>query len=321
MIESVSGKTKAEKIEAPLIALINERPFASAQFYADKLRVGLWIVQDVFKRWSKKQGARSPLWIIRKRAVDDCAAANPRFSTDELAKELGATNVVVGMTYRKFETKRQTSDRIRRDYERQKELRKIRYRARHSLEEKNKRYLYARDPDKWREILENTKATLKKYPLRTLSDIAHETGANESILKRARDELQEEGWYRDLEREIVLEEYIEAHPNATLSDAAKYFDVDENVIYRTAGSWRLNPSSSRWNTQPDLGYNESIEDYELEQRVTLPPEWYVCEMEKRGTLGVKLPPDEFERYLKLYQRRKRIGPARISLESEGIVVK
>ena len=322
MIETVcSDRTKAGQIEARLIALIHQNPFAHTNVYTEALGVGAWNVSDLYKRWRRKFGKITPLWIIRKKFIDDCAAAHPEFSTAEIANELKTTKTLVGTTYRKFESKRQTSDRLRRDRERQNELRRLKRSERREELGTSTRYLYARNPAKWREIVEKTKAELKKHPFKTLETIMKETGASESMLNKAREELEDEGWFRDLEREILLEEYAEARPNANLFDAAEHFGADPNVIYRTPGSWRLNPSSTRWNTQPDLGYNKSVEDYELEQRVVIPPEWYVCEIERRGALGVKLPPDQFARYLELYERRKRLGPSKVSLESEGIVVK
>lgn len=139
-------------------------------------------------------------------------------------------------------------------------------------------------------------------PFMTNAEIAKRSKTSVSFVANVVTELIEGGFYRGLEREIQLEEYLDKNPDASYEDAAEHFNVPLwQILYTLRGfEWDADRPEEAWE-------NNTIVDEEMWKRRCLRPEWYVKEVCGAGYLGVELPEEEFKIYLELREKKRQKG--------------
>lgn len=138
-------------------------------------------------------------------------------------------------------------------------------------------------------------------PFLTNAEIARFVRTNQRYVSEIASAMRTEGFYRGLEREILLEEYFESHPGKTLEDAAEHFKVP---------FWRVQKTSQgkEWDARPPAEESTNTKyDDDLFSRRVLRPQWYVEEVCGAGYMGVELPDEEFKRYLELREKKRQRG--------------
>lgn len=157
------------------------------------------------------------------------------------------------------------------------------------------------------------KALIEK-PFASFQEIRDMFSCNYGTIQSVAEQLKQEGFYRDLEREIILAEYAQAHPNATKKDAAKHFGTNVFRIHNTKGATALRNHPPKVKPKQfttsasgeDWPCNSEV-DQEMEAQLYLRPAWYVEEVRKNGFLGVCLPENEFKLYLELREKHRKQG--------------
>lgn len=141
-----------------------------------------------------------------------------------------------------------------------------------------------RKPQKFDEI----KAALIARPLDTYKMIADRVGCCEFTVFRVAAIVKSEGVDVAAIAQKIVDKYFAAHPGATCTEAA----IALQTTARNIGRFRQKSEIK-------------FDDDEFYSRRVLRPEWYVCEIAKRGCIGVSLPPDEFRTYLDFYNKKKK----------------
>lgn len=279
--------TVHDDFEKQLLASIRKEPLLSAPERARKLNVPTHKIQKTTKRW--EHDGNDVLKRKRIKVVSKIANQYPELSVNELAKKLGASVSIVWLILTEIETPEQLENRSKH--------------AERLAEEQ----LSQHADDIRREIVENPFLTLfeiqKKYKVKRCFV--------ENIARRVREHFS-----RRLECEILLAEYAESHPTATLQDAAKHFNVPPCRIANTKGANLLRFNADALNHQNAIaeGWECNSEvDYIMERQLYLRPSWYVEETVGKGYLGVCLPENEFKLYLEIRERRKRTPTREIPL--------
>ena len=139
-------------------------------------------------------------------------------------------------------------------------------------------------PQKYDEI----KAALIARPLDTYKRIADRVGCCEFTVFRVAAIVKTEGVDVAAIAQKIVDKYFAAHPDATCTEAA----IALQTTARNIGRFRQK-------------YEIKFDDDEFYSRRVLRPAWYVCEIAKRGCIGVSLPPDEFNVYLDYYNKKKK----------------
>lgn len=139
-----------------------------------------------------------------------------------------------------------------------------------------------------------------------VSDLARRLNCSESLVCLAKRALEDGGFDRKLEREILLGEFIEKNPTASFSEAAKHLGISEARVRKIPGANKLLPNNVIKNRRDEhiqeIACQGTEEEREMYARAFLRPADYVVEVRSRGWLGVVLPEDEFKRYLECYTR-------------------
>lgn len=138
-------------------------------------------------------------------------------------------------------------------------------------------------PQRYNEI----KAALIARPLDTYKAIADRLRCCEFTVYKSCAILKSEGVDVAAIAQGIVDKYFADHPAATYTEAALALQTTP----RNIGRFRR-------------GCTE-FDDDEFFSRRVLRPEWYVCEIAKRGYIGVSLPPDEFNAYLDFYEKKKK----------------
>ena len=138
-------------------------------------------------------------------------------------------------------------------------------------------------PKQYNEI----KAALIARPLDTYLMIANRVGCSLSTVNRAEKILRNEGVDVAAIAQGIVDKYFADHPGATCTAAALALKTTPRNIGRFRHCWT------------------GFDDDEFYRRRVLRPAWYVCEIAKRGCIGVSLPPDEFSTYLDFYEKKKK----------------
>ena len=279
--------TVHDDFEKQLLASIRKEPLLSAPERARKLNVPTHKVQKTTKNW--EHDGNDVLKRKRIKVVSKIANQFPELSINELAKKLGASVSIVWLVLTEIETPEQLENRSKH--------------AERLTEEQQSQ----RADDIRREIVENPFLTLfeiqKKYKVKR--------SFVENIARRVREHFN-----RRLECEILLAEYVDSHPSATLQDAAKHFNVPPFRIMSTKGADRLRVSAAELDYRKSTAEgweNNSDVDFLMERQLYLRPSWYVEETVGKGYLGVCLPENEFKLYLEIRERRKRTPTREIPL--------
>ena len=276
-----------DDFEKRLLASIRAEPLLSAPERARKLNVPTHKVQKTTKNW--EHDGNDVLKRKRIKVVSKIANQFPELSINELAKKLGASVSIVWLVLTEIETPEQLEKR-----------------AQYSERIKQERQSRCAEEIR-RDLIESPFLTLfeiqKKYKVKR--------GFVESVARRVREHFS-----RRLECEILLAEYVDTHPSATLQDAAKHFNVPPFRIMSTKGADRLRVSAAELDYRKSTAEgweNNSDVDFLMERQLYLRPSWYVEETVGKGYLGVCLPENEFKLYLEIRERRKRTPTREIPL--------
>ena len=140
-----------------------------------------------------------------------------------------------------------------------------------------------RKPQKYDEI----KAALIARPLDTYKRIADRVGCCEFAVFRVAAIVKSEGVDVAAIAQKIVDKYFAAYPNATCTEAAIALQTTARNIGRFRHCWT------------------GFDDDDFYNRRVIRPAWYVCEIAKRGCIGVSLPPDEFNTYLDFYEKKKK----------------
>lgn len=138
-------------------------------------------------------------------------------------------------------------------------------------------------PKQYNEI----KAALIARPLATREEVAQRLRCSISTVIRVDKILKQEGVDVAAIAQGIVDKYFADHPGATCTAAALALKTTERNIGRFRHCWA--------GSDDDDFYNRRV----------LRPAWYVCEIAKRGYIGVSLPPDEFRTYLDFYNKKKK----------------
>lgn len=138
-----------------------------------------------------------------------------------------------------------------------------------------------RKPQKYDEI----KAALIARPLDTYKMIADRVGCCEFTVSRVAAIVKSDGVDVAAIAQKIVDKYFAAHPGATCTDAAIALQTTAHNIGR---------------------FRQKFDDDDFFNRRVIRPAWYVCEIAKRGCIGVSLPPDEFRTYLDFYNKKKKV---------------
>lgn len=113
-------------------------------------------------------------------------------------------------------------------------------------------------------------------------------GVSCKTVRKAWAALLAEGFNAETVAREKVQVYFRDNPNATATEAAAFFDTSNRNIARF---------------RDGINYRAITDDALFSRRV-MRPAAYVCDVLKRGYTGVSLPPEEFSRYLDLYNRKK-----------------
>lgn len=138
-------------------------------------------------------------------------------------------------------------------------------------------------PQRYDEI----KKILFANPLATREEVAQRLRCSISTVIRVDKILKQEGVDVAAIAQGMVDKYFADHPGATCTAAALALQTTPRNIGRFRHCWT------------------GFDDDEFYRRRVLRPAWYVCEIAKRGCIGVSLPPDEFNVYLDFYEKKKK----------------
>ena len=138
-------------------------------------------------------------------------------------------------------------------------------------------------PKQYNEI----KAALIARPLATREEVAQRLRCSISTVIRVDKILKQEGVDVAAIAQKIVDKYFADHPGATCTEAALALKTTPRNIGRFWHCWT------------------SFNDDDFFSRRVLRPAWYVCEIAKRGCIGISLPPDEFNTYLDFYEKKKK----------------
>lgn len=285
---------RSDDFEAVLLADIHNAPMLTVAERAKRLRVPAGKINWALMKLEKR--GIDDLKRLQMKVVSDVAKDMPQASATEIAKKIGASPVLVGFVLKLVEPRLQI--------EKRKSIARNAAQRKRSNEYKETR----------KELLDNIREMLIEKPFASWQQIRAELRCTYTTVQNVSDKLRKEGFYRDLEREILLSEYALAHPNATKKEAAEHFETNVFQITQTRGSSALRNSPPK-NISSQLPKSSSGEDWpcnsevdqEMEAQLYLRPAWYVEEVRKNGFLGVCLPENEFKLYLELREKHRKQG--------------
>ena len=128
------------------------------------------------------------------------------------------------------------------------------------------------------------KQIIKKRPIARRSWYCRQLGCSPFVVTCAKEMLAAEGWDLELERKILIEQYLTDHPNATVHDIAAFFGVPMQFI--------INLNRTKVCDKTD------------QYKAISPPDDVMQDITTRGFFGVFLPPDCMRRYTQLYRQKK-----------------
>ena len=134
------------------------------------------------------------------------------------------------------------------------------------------------------------KALIKSRPLATYPWIAAQTGRSYRHVKEAVYALAKEGWYLDLEREILVAEYFENNPGASVADAAAHFETSPAIIYGVVNR-----------REYEIQADEFDENWAA-ACIDAPPKTQE-EINAKGGFGIRLNPAEMARFVALHNKK------------------
>jgi transposase-like protein len=134
------------------------------------------------------------------------------------------------------------------------------------------------------------KALIKSRPLATYPWIAAQTGRSYRHVKEAVYALAKEGWYLDLEREILVAEYFENNPGASVADAAAHFETSTTIIYSVVNR-----------REYEIQADEFDENWAA-ACIDAPPKTQE-EIRAKDGFGIRLNPAEMARFVALHDKK------------------
>lgn len=138
--------------------------------------------------------------------------------------------------------------------------------------------------------IEPIKRTMRERPFMRTDDLCRAFGVSGFLVNQARQELTDEGFDVALEREILAEEILRENPDASVAEIAEFFKTSKQIVTRAIhGTTKLD--------------RDEILEESLRSRAVKGPRWYRAEMARKSLQGMKLPPEMFERYLKIYKTK------------------
>lgn len=132
---------------------------------------------------------------------------------------------------------------------------------------------------------------IKSRPVASFDWYKKESGRGDKTVQRAITRLELEGWFLDLEREILIDEFFETHPNAKNKDAAVFFGVPTMLIINIRNGERNREYGAQF-------------DRDWHKKCVKPPADIQKSIDARGGLGVSLPRDHMKRYINLFRRKQ-----------------
>lgn len=289
---------RSESLESRYLASVYNDPFLSDKKRGELLGVTQRNVQCMRERL--KERGIDVQKELRRKIVGEKAKEMPDATVGEIAEAVGAEVNVVNRVLKAIESKTQNMNRL------------VAYQKRKNRE-RTELAIEACRAESFQDstrsgIIKEIADALRENPFKTHKEIACQFHKSCDAIAAVERNLNNSGFNRELERQILTEEFFEANPGATVEDAALYFNTKP---YRIKNGKRLErryaaKSDAAKNTEDnncEWDCNLEIDGF-MESRLFLRPAWYVEEVYPNGYLGISLPENEFKAYLDLYNKKK-----------------
>lgn len=161
----------------------------------------------------------------------------------------------------------------------------------------------ALQPGEMRRIMD----MLKVRPVASMPWYRQTSGRGENVIRKAIGLLNLEGFDYYAIRDKLINDYFKSHPNATYTDAARYFGCPIPFITSVV---------------KDVGRKREeemdAEDMRLQSLAIDPPPDIQREIDERGGFGVSLPPESMQRFCEHHRRKVAARERAYSLQNGAI---